>query len=51
MIKLSAEKILNHYKTDLNITNKDQIIEDFSTTVHSVQVNSKVLVFRNVTPD
>jgi len=28
MIKLSAEKILNHYKTDLNITNKDRIIED-----------------------
>ena len=27
-VKLSAEKIINHYKTDLNITNKDRIIED-----------------------
>tara|TARA_R100001530_G_scaffold133204_1_gene106342 strand:- start:170 stop:361 length:192 start_codon:yes stop_codon:yes gene_type:complete len=29
-VKLSAEKIINHYKTDLNITNKDRIIEDLN---------------------
>jgi len=28
MIKLSAEKIINYYKTEFNITDKNKIIED-----------------------